>query len=335
MSGAGVAGLLLGTAILMISVEVFVHALVHVAVRFRVSAFLLAVVFSGIEFDNAMFGLATGFNEVQDVAFGLTLGNAISILGLTLALGALLVPFEVTVPRDYLVLMVCAPFVLLPVLLTGRITPADGAFLLGAFALMLGYVLVRERDASRRFMRSGKVGQAIAHPDGDRARSPSAFGRLRHRDWFWPVALVVALGGVILGAELSSASVERMLSTWHLDGTLLGLTVVAILYTIDDVLLLVEPLRLGYHDVAVGGVIGSLVFMVSANVGLIALVGPIDVTERTLALHFPVLVGFTTLAAIFLRTGRVTRKRAALLLGIYCVYLVGLFRLFGVVPIEG
>jgi cation:H+ antiporter len=107
---AAVAALLGGTVVLMVSVEVLIHALVRTAIRFRVSAFLLAVVFSGFEFDNVAFGVFTGFREMQDVALGLALGNAVSIFGLTLALGALLFPFEIDVPREYLALLVTVPW---------------------------------------------------------------------------------------------------------------------------------------------------------------------------------------------------------------------------------
>lgn len=72
---AAVGVLLVGTVILMASVELLIHALVRTAVRYGVSAFLLAVIFSGWEFDNIAFGVFTGFQEMQNVAFGLAIGN--------------------------------------------------------------------------------------------------------------------------------------------------------------------------------------------------------------------------------------------------------------------
>jgi cation:H+ antiporter len=80
---AAVGALLLGTVVLVASVELHVHALVYTALRCGVPAFLLAVVFSGWEFDNVAVGLCTGFAEMQNVALGPAIGNAVSIFGLT------------------------------------------------------------------------------------------------------------------------------------------------------------------------------------------------------------------------------------------------------------
>lgn len=329
--------LLLGTVILVVSIEVLIHALVRTAVRLRLSAFLLAVVFSGVEFDNVAFGVFTGFQEFQDVAFGLAIGNSISIFGLTLALGALLVPFEIDVPRDYLALVALAPLVLVPFLLLGSFTATSGALLLGLFVLVFGYIVRRERAAERTFMRSEEVVEAMTATDGTgvESRLPPPAQRLAARPWFWPAVLVVALAGVVVGAEASTTGVEGILSTWNLTGTFLGVTVVTLLYTLDDLLLILEPLRLGYHDIAVGGVVGSILFFVTANVGLVSLIGTVHVTPATLWLHFPVLAGVTWLSCYYLYRGRLTRRAGASLLGVYVAYLLVNVLFLSGLPVEG
>lgn len=331
---AAVGQFLLGTLVLMVSVELLIHALVRTAIRFRVSAFLLAVVFSGIEFDNVAFGVFTGFRELENVAFGLALGNAMSIFGLTLALGALFVPFQIDLPRDYLAMMVAAPFVLVPFLVYGSFTFVHGVFLLGLFVVTFGYIAHRERASARTFMRSDEVQDAATMADGHAESAPPLIvRRFGKYDWFWPLMLLVGLVGIVVGAEASAGGVEGVLSMWNLGGTVLGLTVVTVLYTIDDILLIVEPLRLGHYDVAVGGVIGSLLFFVTANVGIIALVGDVTVPPATLTLHFPALVAITALSGYFLWTRRMTRKRALLLLLVYGGYLLVALQLVGTLPV--
>jgi cation:H+ antiporter len=335
---AAVVALLLGTAILMVSVEVLIHALVQTAIRFRVSAFVLAVVFSGFEFDNVAFGVFTGFRELQDVAFGLAIGNAVSIFGFTLALGALFFPFEIEVPREYLVLLVTVPLVLVAPLLTGRFTPTNGVLLLFIAIAVFAYVLKRESEADRSFMQSEEVMEIVTVADGEeppstQTRLPAPLYRLTRYDSFWPLVMVLAIGGIVIGAEGSAAGVEGVLSTWEMTGTVVGLTLVTLLYTIDDLLLIIEPLRLGYYDVAVGGVIGSLLFFVTANVGIVSLVGTVEVSPATLYFHFPVLMGMTALSAYFLHRGRMTRWHGALLLGLYIAYILVTLQFLGVAPV--
>ncbi|PSP55419.1 hypothetical protein BRC82_05625 [Halobacteriales archaeon QS_1_67_19] len=331
-----VALLLVGTVVLMVSIELLIHALVRTAVRFGVSAFLLAVIFSGWEFDNVAFGAFTGFRELQNVAFGLAIGNAISIFGLTLALGAIAFPFATDVPDDYVVLTAAAPLLLTPVIVAGTLTPALSVMFLLLYAVIFAYVVQRERRLDRSFVQSDEVKEAVAAPDGQRdARLdlPEPVRRLARRDWFWPLLLVVAVVGIVLGAEGSATGVEGIVETWELSGTFVGVTFITILYTIDDLLLIVEPLRLGYHEVAVGGVMGSLLFFVTANVGIVGLLGEIEFRPETVFVHFPVLVGFAGLAGYMLWRGRLTRKHGALLLGLYVLYILVNVQFFATVPL--
>jgi cation:H+ antiporter len=331
-----VAAVLAGTVVLLASIELLIHALVRTAVRFGVSAFLLAVIFSGWEFDNVAFGLFTGFREMQSVAFGLAIGNAVSIFGLTLALGALAFPFATDVPTDYVVLLALAPFALTPVLVSGSLTPALGAMFLLLYVGIFAYILQRERQLGHSFMQSTEVMESATAPDGEpgpAASLPDPFRRVAGHDWFPPAMLVVAIVGVMVGAEGSAAGVEGILETWNLTGTFVGVTFITVLFTIDDLLLILEPLRLGYTDVAVGGVIGSLLFFVTANVGIVGLVGEIQFRPETVFFHFPGLLLVAGLSSYLLSRGRLTRKHGAVLLALYVLFLLVNVQFFAMVPV--
>jgi cation:H+ antiporter len=211
---AAVGAFLLGAVILLVSVEVLIHAVVKTATRFGVSALLLAIVVSGTEVDNVAFGVFTGFREMQNVAFGLAIGNAISIFGLTLAVAAIAYPFEVSVPDDYLALMVASPLLLLPFLLAGTITALHGIGLILAYALIFAYIARKELGGDRSYMRSSEVMEAATSADGegygDRPADsrpaenetlPGPLRKFTRHDWFWPGVMVVALLGIVVGAE--------------------------------------------------------------------------------------------------------------------------------------
>lgn len=327
--------LLVGTAVLMASIKLLIHALVRTAIRFGVSTFLLAVILSGWEFDNVAFGLFTGFREMQHVAFGLAIGNAVSIFGLTLAAGALMFPFETDVPADYLVVLVGAPFLLVPVILSGTLTLALSVVFLLTYVVVFAYIVHRERRSDRQFMRSEEVTEAatVADGKGGRRQFPESLAGLARRDWFWPLMIVVAVTGIVVGAEGSATGVEGVLETWELTGTIAGVTFITVLFTIDDFLLIAEPLRLGYDDVAVGGVVGSLLFFVTANVGIIGLVGDVQFRPQTVVFHLPVLLVFAGLSGYLLWRGRLAREHGALLLGLYALYVLLAFALFATVPV--
>ncbi|MFB6102233.1 MAG: sodium:calcium antiporter [Haloplanus sp.] len=339
---AAVATLLVGSLVLLASIELLIHALIRTALRFGVSAFVLAVIFSGWEFDNVAFGLFTGFAEMQNVAFGLAIGNSVSIFGMTLALGALAVPFVVDVPKDYLLMMVASPVLLIPPLLSGSLTPALSVMFIFVYLMIFGYILWRESRMDRTFMESDEVKEVIAAADGKGEVTtglpsyvPGALQRLTERRWFWPAMLLVGIAGIVVGAEGAATGVEGIQATWNLTGTFIGVTLVTVLLTLDDLLLIIEPLRLGYYDIAVGGVIGSLLFFVTANVGIIGLVGTIHFRWETVFFHLPSLFVFTGLAGYFLWKGEMSRRHGALLLGMYVLYLAINIRYFATLPVEG
>jgi cation:H+ antiporter len=335
---SAVATLLVGSLILLASIELLVHALIRTALRFGVSAFLLAIVFSGWEFDNVAFGLFTGFAEMQNVAFGLAIGNSVSIFGMTLALGALAIPFAVDVPKDYLLMMVGAPVLLIPPILSGSLTPVLSIMFIFMYIVIFAYIVQRERRADRTFMQSDEVKEIVASADGQGETDlpnyvPGPVRTLAGFKWFWPAMLLVGIGGIVIGAEGAATGVEGIQATWNLTGTFIGVTLVTVLLTLDDLLLIIEPLRLGYYDVAVGGVIGSLLFFVTANVGIIGLVGTIDFRWETVFFHLPTLFVFAGLSAIFLWRGEMKRRHGALLLGMYILYLAINIQFFATLPV--
>ena len=85
-----------GATLLVYSAERLIGSLVGVSRGLRISVFLLAIIFTGIEFDDIVLGVALNLEDEQDVALGLVLGTAVSFTGVVLALGAILTPTNST-----------------------------------------------------------------------------------------------------------------------------------------------------------------------------------------------------------------------------------------------
>src|SRR4051794_17834930 len=133
-----------GATLLIVSAESLIAHLVGSARGLRIPLFLLAVVFTGIEFDDITLGVALNLEDLHGVALGVVFGTALSFTGIVLALAAILAPSVVAVPRDYLVLFAAAPLVMVGFTLAGPLTAANGLVLLGMFVLFIGYVAARE-----------------------------------------------------------------------------------------------------------------------------------------------------------------------------------------------
>lgn len=347
----------LGVAVLVHSAEKLIGQLVGVASRWAISLFLVALVFTGIEFDDLALGLALGVEDLHEVALGTVIGTTIAMPGLVLALAAVVAPTSVTVPRDYLALYAGAPVVMYALALTGRLTALIGAVLLVLFAAFVGWIALREYAARRPVWRDAALYEQIdrvtlgggiasrrgrpepaggppgAPPPG--VRIDEGFLRARRRSPAATVALaVLALAGLVVGATVAGAGTEGILEEFALPGTVFGVTVATLALSLEDLLLTVEPARRGAPEIGVANVVGSVVFSVTGKLGILLLAGgTMVVTDEVVRWHLPVLVLLTATSAVFLASGRLRRRHGVVLLAAYLAYVVVSLVVVGGVPV--
>lgn len=334
-----------GAALLIYSAEKLIGYLVGVASGLNISVFLLATVFTGIEFDDIFLGVALNIEDLGDVALGVVFGTAISMTGIVLALAAILTPGKVTIPRDYLLIFALAPLIMIMFLLLAPLTAIDGMVLLGLFVLFITYVAVRESMGETPVFRDAEMYEAYAavrgaepHPSRPEREPPPAaapFVTVRKGSGWTGLGLaVLALAGLIAGAATMGVGTERILQAYGLEGTFFGATIATVVLAIEDVFLTVEPARKGAPEIGVGNVIGSVVFSVTGKLGVILLAGGLVVGSNVLTWHLPALLALTGLAAYFLSTGRLRRWHGFLLLALYAIYWIVSFAVFGFVPAD-
>ena len=347
-----------GATLLVVSAEKLIAHLVGAASGLRIPLFLLAVVFTGVEFDDITLGVGLNLEDLHGVALGVVFGTALSYTGVVLALAAILVPGKVDIPRDYVVVFAVVPLVMVGFTLSGPLTGADGLVLLGLFVLFIAYVAARELRRNVAVFRDVEVYEAAAvgGPGGGGAqpgRGAEAYvqpdesdrGGTRADDepftearelpgWAHLGLAVLALAGLIIGAATTSTGTQGILDTYRLEGTVFGATIVTAVLTIEDVFLTLESFRKGVPEVGVGNVIGSLVFSVTGKLGTILLAGDIVVGQDVLTWHLPALIALTALGAYFLSTGRLKRWHGGILLALYAVYWVISLVAFGGAPVS-
>ena len=335
-----------GATLLIYSAEKLIVYLVGAARGLSLSLFLLAIIFTGIEFDDLVLGVALNLEGLSNVALGTVFGTSIAMSGIVLALAAILTPTAVKVPRDYLVIFAAAPLLMIVFVLTAPLTFIDGVLLVALFAVFIGYVSVRETRRDVPMFRNAGIYEEITEKEaGGRVTvreaerplpmdmSVTKQGRLP--GWTQLGLAVVALAGLVIGAATMSFGTEGILDAYEIDGTLFGVTVVTLVLSIEDIFLTVEPVRKGVPLLGVGNVIGSVVFSVTGKLGIILLAGgSIMVGPDVLRWHLPALIVLTGMSAYFLYTGRLRRWRGYTLLVFYLVYWVASFTVFGGVPLD-
>ena len=272
-----------GATLLVYSAERLISALVGVSRGLRISVFLLAIIFTGIEFDDIVLGVALNLEDEQEVALGLVLGTAVSFTGIVLALGAILTPTRFDIPREYIVIFAARSA------RHGRVRPEEGGHRprtpsccsscssRGSRTSPTG-----RRGGRRRRSATSRSSRRLEEDDEDdadpaRAEAVSTMSPFsaegRFSGWLNLGIAVLALGGIIIGAATVSEGTEEIIDRYGIEGTVFGATIVTAVLCIEDLFLTVQPIRKGVPEIGIGNVIGSLVFSVTGKLGIVVLAG--------------------------------------------------------------
>jgi cation:H+ antiporter len=363
----------LGIALLVYSAEKLIGHLVGVASRWAISLFLVAVVFTGIEFDDLAYGIVLNIDDLKQAALGTVIGTTVAMTGIVLALAAIIAPCPVDVPKSYLVLFVAAPIIMYALAATGALTLVTGIVLVLLFVAFVGWIAYREKASRRPVWRNAdlyeqleKVGVGVGSEGGTATlvggggdddiptapgggggglsgfdlppdlRVDQGFLRARqHSPWVAVGWAVVALIGLVIGAIVAGQGTDGILDTFDIDGTVFGVTIGTLALSLEDIFLTVEPSRRGAPEIGIANVLGSVVFSVTGKLGIVLLVGgAITVDSDVLIWHLPVLIVLTALSAVFLATGRLCRWHGVVLLALYVAYFVLSLVAFNGVPLD-
>lgn len=342
--------LVVGAAVLTYSIEKLISYLTRAALGLGVSIFALAIVFTGFEFDDTAVALVFGAGGLEEVALGTALGTALAITGITLAVAGVFKPFPVEIPRDYLLIFALSPFILIPFVLGGTLTLVHGLALTGIFACLFGYIIRREFQRDVPVFRDSEIAERIEADGGvpidelsirdvdtrtvlEEIPEDRFVADRPYEGAFWLGLSVVALAGVVAGAMLLETGSEVIVEAWGIEETVFGATILTLVLTVENLLLTIEPVRRGIPEIGIGHVIGSVIFSVTANVGIIMFVADVAIARDVLVFHLPAVIVVTAIAAAFISRGRIRRWHGYVLGGLYVAYWVLALLAFGGVPV--
>jgi cation:H+ antiporter len=293
--------LVVGIALVLWGGERFTDGAVRTATRFGLSTFYVGAVVSGSEPENLVTGVAAATANLPQIALGTVIGSAIFMLTGGLGIALLLVPMAVRLPREGSIAMFAS---ILPFAVAlwndGTVNRAEGAVLV----LVAVSLLVWLYRSSPVFRRSA-TGQGH---DSSRFRSLGL--------------LVLGLAVVVVGAELQVHGVRALLSAALLSETFLGMVVVGAGESLEEAARMVAPARRGHPELAWGNVVGTIIVLLTFNLGVVALVRPITADPLVLRLHAPYLIGCIIFVASALLWARALgRAMGATLVVLFLLYL--------------
>lgn len=282
--------------------ELFVRGAVGIAHWARIPAGIIgatvaAFATSSPECAVAVSAALAGTPEISlGDALGSNIVNVAFILGLVLLLADLRSPRD-SLKRDFPVAML-APCLLAVLAFDGVLSRMDGVMLLGVFVTWLIATILeaqRQRSAAERVLGEQKAGRALG----------------------------ACLGGLVLLIVSGRLIVTGAIGVAHAFGLgefVIGATVVAVGTSMPELATAVIARLRGHDEIGLGTVLGSNIFNGLWIVAVTAIITPIMVSWQTVG----IALGFGVMTVAFLfpgRDGLLTRKRGALLLSLYGVYV--------------
>jgi cation:H+ antiporter len=131
---------------------------------------------------------------------------------------------------------------------------------------------------------------------------------------------IFAIVGLTVGSLVTVFSAERLLAAYGISELAVGATVLSFIASIEELALTVEPVRQDRPELALGNIVGSTVFYMTANVGLIAVFHPIETGGAVMTVHWPFFAVTLVVVAVMLVRGYVSRLGGAVLFALYLGY---------------
>ena len=245
----------------------------------------------------------------SDLAIGNALGSNLANIGLILGVTAIVQPLGVNrrmVVRE-IPAMLLITLLVYPLIMDHDVSRPDGAILLMVLVFYLGALLKSARRETPAMLKEFE-----AHSDEIEAMPKSLAKNI----------LLVLLGSalLVLGGRIIVVSAIHIATGLGISELLIGGTVVAIGTSLPELATTVVAATRNEADIAVGNVIGSNIFNLTAVLGAAAVVEPLSVASGVLDREFLAVVVLSVLVWPVAWTGlKVRRWEGLLLLMVYAI----------------
>jgi cation:H+ antiporter len=241
------------------------------------------------------------------LAVGNVVGSNITNVLLVLGLAALILPVTVRTQllRVDVPVMVALSVLVLLLVLDGSVGRLDGGLLVALLVLYVAITVVLGLRAGNEAAPAGEA-PATSRPLVD------------------VLQVALGVGLLVLGARLLVTAATDVAAAFGVSDLVIGLTVVAIGTSLPELATSVIAAVRGEQEMAIGNIVGSNVFNLTAVLGLTAVIAPGGVPVEPAALRFdvPVMVAVAVALAPVVFTGfTIARWEAAVFVGYYAAYV--------------
>ncbi len=307
--------LTLGLVLLVGAGDALVRGAVALSLQFGVPAIIISatVVAIGTSAPELLISVQAALEGAPGIALGNVVGSNIANVLLVLGIPALIMPIAGCGSDAHrnLYLMLGATVLFSALVLGGTLFWWGGLVLVSVAAFLIwdSVRVARAARAGRNHEAPDELAE-LEDVDPDMAR--------------WKVLLLIAAGvaGLPFGAHLLINGARGIALDFGISEAVIGLTVVAVGTSLPELATTVMAALRRHSDVAIGNVIGSNIFNITAVIGAAALAAPLTVPDEIASRDLWVMIGATVLLTPFvLGCRRIGRRAGGVFLLLYGVYI--------------
>ena len=311
-------------AVLAKCADLFVDSAVALADRFHLPHLIIGIVMVSLATTapEVSVSLLAAFRGSPEMALGNAIGSIICDDGIALGLCGLFAAAPIIILPQ--VLNTSTVFLLIVEILTflfivfdhtlGRI---EGGILV---IIMIYYFFVLfKQHKSGRYQESPELEEEKEVAEKTRNKSITAL----------TVLFIAGLGGIIATSHLIVTSATSIAYAIGIPEAVIALTLVALGTSIPEIATCIIAARKGEGALAVGNILGADIMNICWVAGLSAVANPLSLSVKQIAFMFPSMFIIVGAMLLMLRSGyRLDRKKGAVLLLLYVIYLVSFIFVF-------
>ena len=291
----------LGLAILLKAADYFTDSAANIARQFGISDLIIGMTLVAFATSLPELTVATTASLAGSpgIALGNVIGSNIANIGLILAIVLILRKIKIDKQSRHGGALMLIATIISVALISGGISRLDGALLFSMIAIFVLHTV------------------AFSKPTG-KAIAPKFDGSLVRLI----ILLIVSLGGVVIGGKFvvdAAVNLARMVGVSQI---VIGVTIIAIGTSLPELTTALFAVKKGYSGIAVGNLVGSNLFNLTAILGISAIIAPIEITRRVAIIDIPFMLLFSVLLIALMHEKRAISKiYGAIFLAIYAVFI--------------
>lgn len=297
-----------GLTMLYFGAEWLVRGSIAISNKLGVSQLVigLTVVAFGTSTPELAVSISSAMQGLSDVALGNVVGSNIVNMGAILGISAIVSPIIVSKSaiRKEVPIMIGVSFLLLAIILDGKIDLVDGILLVVGIIVFVWYSY-----------KSSKKDTDIEEIPVSQILQKNVFSK----------SIVFMIAGLLLLTGGSFLTVDNAViigTSFGVSELFMGLTVVAIGTSLPELITSVVAARKGHADLSIGNIVGSNIFNILAILGISSLISGIAVSEQIL-IDVGIMLAFSLVLIPIMRSGFViSRKEGIMLVAGYIAYVV-------------